>query len=142
MRPVEKDWIEKQVAEVVLSLIDQLDAQAIADRCNEIIKDMIQSQSQEIDRQRVIMADLEKRERNLMENLEKGGFNRGISNRLEDIQEGIKGTRIRLDAITPRIVPNYSVDAVSRSLAWVKEEIAQGGSVRKRPSRPLWRLWW
>lgn len=132
MAPIEKSWIEAHVVEAVLGLIDQLDAQTITDRCNEIVKGMVLNQTQEIDRQRVILADLEKRERNLMENLEKGGFNRGIRRRLDDIQEGIKDTKGRLDAITPRIVPNYSVAAVSRGLAWVKEQLEQGDLERQK----------
>lgn len=37
-----------------------------------------------------------------------------------------------VDAITPRIVPNYSVAAVSRGLAWVKEQLEQGDLERQK----------
>lgn len=132
MRPILKDWVEEHVIEAVLELIGKLDAEMITERCNAIVKALLQDQAQEITRQRTILADFQKREKNLMETLEKGGFNRGIRNRLDKIQERIKETKERLDAITPRIVPNYNVEDVARGLVWVQEELQQADPKRMK----------
>ena len=131
-KPINADWLENEVLKCVAKLCDEMDLEKLTRDVNNAIKELLQDQKQEIERQEALIKGLRREESNLVDAIAKIGINPALSGRLAVVQDDIKEAEQRLDAINPKIIPILDVKTVSKMFRLTIEDLRHGTEEEKR----------